>query len=337
MSNSNLHESQAFAILGTGSYAPERILTNADLSRMVDTSDEWITERTGIKERRIAAETQASSDLAVEAGKRAMEAAGISPEQIDLLIVASVTPDYPLPSTACIVQSKLGIPANAACFDLNAACSGFIYALDTAWAMLASGRYHHALVIATEKLSSIIDWKDRSTCILFGDGAGAAVIGPAREGSTSRLIASKLYAEGNYTDLLIVPAGGSRHPHEAPDASGPRRYVSMQGSVIFKHAVRQMGHAAAELLKSQGLTPDDVDLFISHQANKRIVDALMRHLSLPPEKVFVNLGRYGNTSAASVPIALDEAIRSGRLKPGNVALLVAFGAGLTYGASLLRC
>jgi 3-oxoacyl-[acyl-carrier-protein] synthase-3 len=322
-------------ILGTGSYAPERVLTNEDLAKMVDTSDEWIVARSGIRERRIAAPDQATSDLAVLAAQRALADAGAAASEIDLLIVATVTPDYPMPSTACFVQHKLGIPSTAACFDVNAACSGFIYGLDTACALVASGRYKKALLIGAEKLSSIVDWQDRGTCLLFGDGAGAAVIG-ASDRPGIGLIGTRLGALGEDTDLLCIPAGGSRTPTTAETIARGDHFIKMKGKEVFKLAVRVMEEAARDILEQHGLAATQIGLVIPHQANLRIIDAIAQYLELPVERFFVNVDRYGNTSAASIPIALDEARRGGRIKPGDLTLLVAFGAGLTYGSALIR-
>ncbi len=320
--------SPAIALLGTGSYVPERIMTNDDLSHLVETSDEWIFSRTGIRERRIAAEGEATSDLAAHAARRALESAGIDASQIDLVIVATLTPDLPMPATACIVQKKLGIPTHAACFDLNAACSGFIFALDTAWAMLGSGRYRHALVIGAEKLSSVIDWSDRTTCVLFGDAAGAVVLGPART-PDSGIVGTKLYTEGGLTDLLCIPGGGS-----TPLAAN--RTIQMKGREIFKIAVREMEDAARDILEQHHLKSDQISCVIPHQANLRIIDAIAQYLELPIDRFYINVDRYGNTSAASIPLAIDEARREGRIRPGDLTLLVAFGAGLTYGSALVR-
>jgi 3-oxoacyl-[acyl-carrier-protein] synthase III len=322
-------------ILGTGSYAPERVLTNEDLAKMVDTSDEWIVARSGIRERRIAAPDQATSDLAVLAAQRALADAGAAASEIDLLIVATVTPDYPMPSTACFVQHKLGIPSTAACFDVNAACSGFIYGLDTACALVGSGRYKKALLIGAEKLSSVVDWQDRGTCLLFGDGAGAAVIGTSDRPGIG-LIGTKLGALGEDTDLLCIPAGGSRTPTSAESFARGDHFIKMKGKEVFKLAVRVMEEAARDILEQHGLAATQIGLVIPHQANLRIIDAIAQYLELPVERFFVNVDRYGNTSAASIPIALDEARRAGRIKQGDLTLLVAFGAGLTYGSALIR-
>ncbi len=326
--------SPAIAILGTGSYAPEKILTNDDLSKLVDTSDEWIFTRTGIRERHIAAPNETTSQMAAAAARLAMSDAGVTAADIDLIIVATVTPDLPMPATACFVQHQLGVPTHAACFDLNAACSGFIYALDTAWAMLGSGRYRHALVIGAEKFSSVLDWKDRTTCVLFGDGAGAVVLGPTR--GTGQILGTKLYTEGAHTHLLCIPDGGSNTPDPAATGARTPRTVSMKGREIFKIAVREMEEAARDILAQHQITPAQIGCVIPHQANLRIIDAIARYLELPAERFFVNLERYGNTSAASIPLALDEARSSGRIKPGETTLFVAFGAGLTYGSALVR-
>lgn len=322
--------SPLIAVLGTGSYTPARVLTNADLTRMVDTSDEWIVSRTGIRERRIAATGERTSDLATAAARAALADAGVQPAEIDLVIVATVTPDMPMPATACIVQHKLGVPVHAACFDLNAACSGFIYALDTATAMLASGRYRHALVIGAEILSKVIDWKDRSTCVLFGDAAGAVVLGPTR--GTGAVLGTKLYSEGGYTDLLCIPGENGT----SPVAADPGGRIQMKGREIFKIAVREMEDAAREILEQHGLHADQIACVVPHQANLRIIDAIAQYLELPLDRFFINVDRYGNTSAASIPLALDEARRSRRIRPGDTTLLVAFGAGLTYGSALVR-
>ena len=322
-------------ILGTGSYAPERILSNAELSQTVDTSDEWIRTRCGIRERRIAAPGEATSDMGVHAARRALADAGLQPADIDLLIVATITPDMPMPATACIIQQKLGVPTNAACFDLNAACTGFLYALDTACAMLASGRYRHALVIGVEKLSAIVDWKDRTTCVLFGDGAGAVIVGKSSVPGLG-LIGTKLGALGESVDLLCIPGGGSNAPATAASIAAGSHFLKMKGKEVFKLAVRVMDEAARDILEQHHLRADQISLVIPHQANLRIIEAISAYLELPMERFFVNVDRYGNTSAASIPLALDEARRTGRIKSGDLTLLVAFGAGLTYGSALIR-
>lgn len=324
----------SYAILGTGSYTPARIMTNNDLAKIVETSDDWIFTRTGIKERRIAADDELTSDMATAAAKVAMEDAGVSPEDIDVLIVATLTPDLPMPSTACIVQAKLGLRHDIACFDEHAACSGFIYALDTAWALLQSGRYRHALVIGAEKISTVLDWTDRTTCVLFGDAAGAVVLGPSPADSTSEIIGAKLYSEGGNTELLCIPGGGSAVP--SPGPGDPPRFMQMKGREVFKFAVREMEDAVRDILEQHEIPADEVDCVIPHQANLRIIDSIAKFLKLPSDRFFVNLELYGNTSAASIPLAIDEARRSGRLPAGSLSLLVAFGAGLTYGSALVR-
>jgi 3-oxoacyl-[acyl-carrier-protein] synthase III len=322
-------------ILGTGSYAPERVLTNDDLAHMVDTSDEWIRTRTGISERRVAAPNEASSDMGVGAAQRALDDAGLKPADIDLLIVATVTPDLPMPACACFIQHKLGVPTTAACFDLNAACSGFVYALDTACAMLTSGRYRKALVIGVEKLSGVIDWQDRTTCVLFGDGAGATVIGLTDEPGRG-LLGTRLGTFGEGADLLYISHGGSRSPTTPESIAARDHCIRMKGKEVFKLAVRGMDEAARDILEQHQIRADQISLVIPHQANLRIIEAISEYLELPMERFFVNVDRYGNTSAASIPLALDEARRGGRIKPGDLTLLVAFGAGLTYGSALIR-
>jgi 3-oxoacyl-[acyl-carrier-protein] synthase-3 len=322
-------------ILGTGSYAPERVLTNEDLAKMVDTSDEWIRTRSGIRERRIAAPNESTSDMAVQAARLALEDAKLGPEQIDLLVVATVTPDTPMPAVACVIQHQLGIPTTAACFDLNAACSGFVYSLDVACAMLASGRYRRALVIGVEKLSAVVDWEDRTTCVLFGDGAGAVVIGVSDEPNRG-LIGTRLGAFGEGAELLYISHGGSSAPSTPESIARRDHCIRMKGKEVFKLAVRGMDEAARDILEQHQLRADQISLVIPHQANLRIIEAISQYLELPMDRFFVNVDRYGNTSAASIPIALDEARRAGRINPGDLTLLVAFGAGLTYGSALIR-
>ncbi|MEN9633092.1 MAG: hypothetical protein RL077_1496 [Verrucomicrobiota bacterium] len=322
-------------ILGTGSYAPERVLGNAELALMVETSDEWIRSRTGISERRLAATDENASDMGVIAAQRALAEAGLQPADIDLLIVATCTPDMPMPACACFIQHKLGLSTRTACFDLNAACSGFVYALDTACAMLTSGRYQKALVVGVEKLSSVIDWQDRTTCVLFGDGAGAAIVGKVDEVGRG-LLGTRLGAFGEGTDLLYISHGGSRSPTTAESIAARDHCIRMKGKEVFKLAVRAMDEAARDILEQCHIRPDQISLVIPHQANLRIIEAISEYLELPMDRFVVNVDRYGNTSAASIPIALDEARRSGRIKTGDVTLLVAFGAGLTYGSALIR-
>ncbi|MBD5780472.1 ketoacyl-ACP synthase III [Pelagicoccus sp. NFK12] len=322
-------------IKGTGSYTPQKALTNNDLSKIVDTSDEWIFTRTGIKERRIAGESETSSSMGAEASKRALEASGLSPEEIDVIVVGTMTPDMPFPSTACLVQEKLGIK-NAVCFDVEAACSGFLYILEIATGLLATGRYRNALVIGSEKLSSILDWEDRTTCVLFGDGAGAAVIGFAEQGDDSKIIDFRLGADGSKADMLHQPGGGCAIPPSPASLDGRQHFLKMRGKEVFKQAVRVMGQAAVEILEQNGIESDQLACVIPHQANMRIIESISSRLNIPIERFFLNLDKYGNTSAASIPIALDEAARAGRIKNGDTILLIAFGAGLTWGSALVR-
>lgn len=321
------------SIVGTGSYLPERILTNADLAQMVDTSDEWITTRTGIKERHIAAADQATSDLAVEAARRAMLQAGVSALDLDMIIVATVTPDMIFPSTACFVQKALGA-TRATAFDLQAACSGFLYAMETARQYIAAGAINTALIIGAEKLSGITDWEDRSTCVLFGDGAGAAVL-QSRPGSRG-ILGSVLGSDGNLGHLLNLPGGGSRHPTSAATIEGRLHYMKMAGREVFKHAINAMLAAAKQALERSRLSIDQVQCIIPHQANIRIIQAISERLGAPLKKYYVNLPRVGNMSAASIPVALDEAARAGFIHKDDILLLVAFGGGFTWAASVLE-
>lgn len=328
--------SSTLSIIGTGSYVPERVLTNHDLEKMVETSDEWITTRTGIKERRVAAENEATSDLAAAAARRALEAAGLTAGEVDLIIVATVTSDMFFPSTACFVQRKLGA-ARAVAFDISAACSGFLFALQTARLYLDGGIARHALVIGAEKLTSLINWQDRNTCVLFGDGAGAVVLKCDEAlGAPGRILASLMASDGNLADLLKVPGGGSALPLTAENAASRPNTIHMEGRETFKHAVTRMVEAGLEAIRQAGLTPEDISLVIPHQANARIISAIAERLGLPPERAFVNVDKYGNTSAASIPVALDEANRLGKLKSGDHILLIAFGGGFTWAATVLR-
>ncbi len=321
------------AIAGVGAYVPARVLTNADLEKMVDTTDEWITTRTGIKERRIAAKDEFTSDLAAKAAQRAMKAAGVTGEQIDLLTVATITPDMVFPSTACLVQQKIGA-RRAAAFDLEAACSGFIYGLEIAQQFIMSRTYDTVLVIGAEKLSSIVDWQDRNTCVLFGDGAGAAVL---QNRTTSHgLLTAVMGADGGKAELLHMPGGGSRCPATADSVAARLHYLRMEGKETFKHAVQAMLNAAQEALRRCEVDISQIKCIIPHQANRRIIDAVGERLGAKPGQMFVNLDRYGNTSAASVAIALDEAVSTGRIQRGDLILLVVFGAGLTWGAAVIE-
>lgn len=320
-------------IVGWGKYVPSRILTNDDLSRMVDTSDEWIVTRTGIRERHLAEGRETTATMAVQAACRALDGAGIGPEKVDLIIVATATPDYLFPATACLVQDALGA-ARAGAFDLAAGCTGFVYALGVAAAMIESGAVQTALVIGAETLSRITDWTDRNTCVLFGDGAGAVLLQAGPEGGG--VLATVLGADGSGAELLMLPAGGSRHPASHRTVSERLHFIKMQGRDVFKFAVRVIPTATREVLHRSGLSIDDVALLIPHQANGRIIESSVRELKIPPEKVYNNLERYGNTSAASIPIALCEAVEEGRLKMGDLVICVGFGAGLTWGAVALR-
>jgi 3-oxoacyl-[acyl-carrier-protein] synthase-3 len=321
------------SITGVGSYVPGRVLTNFELEKMVETSDEWITTRTGIKERRIAAKDEFTSDLAARAAMRAIQKAGISPGEIDLIIVATITSDMPFPSTACLVQQKLGA-RRAAAFDLEAACSGFIYALEIAQQFIMSRTYDTVLVIGAEKLSSIVDWRDRNTCVLFGDGAGAAVL--QNRPNAHGLLTAVMGADGDKAELLFMPGGGSRCPASAESVASRLHYLRMEGKETFKNAVQAMHTAATEALSRCEIDISKIKLIIPHQANRRIIDAVGDRLGAKPEQLFVNVHKYGNTSAASVAIALDEAVDSGRVHRGDLILLVVFGAGLTWGAAVIE-
>jgi len=321
------------SIAGVGSYIPAKVVTNADLEKLVETSDEWITSRTGIKERHLAAADEFTSDLGAEAARRAMKKAGITADQIDLIIVATITPDMPFPSTACLVQQKIGAK-RAAAFDLEAACSGFIYALEIGQQFIMSRTYDTVLVIGAEKLSSIIDWTDRNTCVLFGDGAGAAILqsSPGSHG----LLTAVMGADGDKAELLFMPAGGSRCPASIDTVNSRLHYLRMEGKETFKNAVQAMQTAASEALRRCEIDVTKIKCVIPHQANRRIIDAVGDRLGAKPEQLFVNLDKYGNTSAASVAIALDEAVESGRIERGDLILLVVFGAGLTWGAAVIE-
>jgi len=319
-------------VLGTGKHVPERILTNFDLEQIVDTNDEWIRTRTGIQERRIASPEEAASDLALPAARQALERAGITAAELDLIIVATVTPDMAFPSTACIVQEQLGAK-KAAAFDLMAACSGFIYGLANASNFIALGTYRYALIIGVEVLSKITDYTDRNTCVLFGDGAGAVVIGEVPEGRGFKSF--EIGADGTGGPLLKVQAGGSRTPASTATLDQKQHFLYMAGAEVFKFAVRIMGSAAEEALRKAGLGKEDIDLLVPHQANIRIIQSSLHRLNVPEEKCIVNLDRYGNVGAASIPMALAEADELGRLTAGDKIVMVGFGAGLTWGASVL--
>ncbi|MBU3911867.1 MAG: ketoacyl-ACP synthase III [Candidatus Omnitrophica bacterium] len=319
-------------ILGLGYYLPPKRLTNSDLEKMVDTSDQWIMTRTGIKERRIAGKDIATSDLGIKASKLAIQDSGLKPEDIDLIITATITPDMAFPATGCIIQDKIGAK-NAAAFDINAACSGFVFGIVIAQQLVSTGAYNNVLVVGAEKLSSIVDWEDRSTCVLFGDGSGACVIGA----SDNRVIVSSfLGADGSGADLLKLPAGGSRMPATKETIKQRLHFLKMEGNEVFKIAVRIMVEAANKAITKVGLGCEDIDLLIPHQANIRILMAVAKRLGLPEEKIFMNIERYGNMSAASTAVALAEASKKNKIKRGDNIVLVAFGGGLTYGAALIQ-
>jgi len=320
-------------IIGTGHFLPEKVLTNADLEHMVETSDEWITTRTGIKERHLAEKGTPTSAIATLAAKEALKNAKFNPEDIELIIIGTITPDMQFPSTACFVQANLGAK-NAACFDVSAACSGFIYAVSVAESMIKSGQYTNALVIGAEVLSSIVDWEDRNTCVLFGDGAGAVVLAPVEEGG---ILSTYLGSDGNQTGLLYLPAGGSAMPATIDTVNNRMHYLKMSGNEVFKLAVKAMADAADKAAKKAGISSvDQLDLIIPHQANMRILLAVANRLKIPEQKLFLNVAKYGNMSSASTAVALDEAVLQGRIKKGDNIILVAFGAGLTWAACVIK-
>lgn len=321
-------------IAGTGSYLPKKELTNKEMENIVDTTDEWITSRTGIKSRHIAAEHESTSDLATEAAKNALEQAGIEAADIDVIIVATITPDTLTPATACYVQHNLGAK-KAVAFDVSAACSGFLFAMEVAQRMISDGNYKNALIIGAEKLSAFTNWQDRNTCVLFGDGAGAAVLTRGDE-TTGRILATQVGSDGSQTSILNIAGGGSACPKPSLDGTGDQPYLAMQGREVFKLAVTAMKRASEAVIEEAGLDPDNIKLIIPHQANLRIIDAIADRLTIPNEKVFVNLHKYGNTSAAAMAIALDEAHREGKIVRGDNIIMVGFGAGLTYAAAAIE-
>jgi len=326
-------QGRSCSIAGVGSYVPAKVLTNAALEKMVNTSDEWITTRTGIKERHLAAPDEFTSDLGAQAARRAMQSAGVTAEQIDLIVVATITPDMPFPSTAALIQRKIGAH-RAAAFDLEAACSGFIYALEVAQQFIMSRTYDTVLVVGAEKLSSIVDWQDRNTCVLFGDGAGAAIL--RNRPNAHGLLTAVMGADGRKADLLFMAGGGSRCPASMESVAARLHYLRMEGKETFKNAVQAMYNAAQEALRRCEIDITRIKLVIPHQANLRIIQAVGERLGARPEQLFVNLHKFGNTSAASVAIALDEAVQSGQVQPGDLLLLVVFGAGLTWGAAVIE-
>lgn len=319
-------------ITGLGKYIPQKVMTNKDLEKIVDTSDEWITTRTGIKERHIAEDNVPTSELGLKAAEEAIKNSGITAKDLDLILVATVTPDMAFPATACIIQEKLGAD-KAAAFDIEAGCSGFVYALSVGSQFIESGMYDNVLVIGAETLSKITDWEDRSTCVLFGDGAGAAVLQPSNKGG---LLAFDLGADGSGGKTLFMPGGGSLNPASDKTVADKMHYIKMEGNSVFKFAVKRMGQSSLDVLKKAGLDADDVDLLIPHQANTRIIDAAAKRLKLSNDKVYVNLPKYGNTSSASVPIALVEAREKGLVNNGDIIVLVAFGAGLTWASTVIE-
>ena len=324
--------SRRIGITGLGMHVPDKVLTNFDLEKMVDTTDDWIQSRTGIKERHVAPPGTTTSDIAYEAGLKALKSAKLSPKNLELLIVATTTPDMLFPATSCLVQQRLGA-TSAVCFDLSAACSGSVFAMITAQQYLLSGRYRNALVIGAEVLSSFIDWTDRSTCVLFGDGAGACVMAPVKRGG---ILATDMGSDGSAAEMLYMPGGGSKHPPSHQSVDQRLHFLRMNGGEVFKLAVRRMADSAKRVVKQGKLNVSQVDCFIPHQANIRIIEAMAKWAGLPIEKVYMNLQRYGNTSAASNLIALYEAVKEGKVKPGDRVVMVAFGAGMTWGSMLIQ-
>jgi 3-oxoacyl-[acyl-carrier-protein] synthase-3 len=324
-----------FIIRGFGHYAPERILSNADLEKIVDTTDEWITTRTGIKQRHIVAEGEAASDMALKASRAALEDAGIEPGELTHILVATFTPDSMIPNTACALQHKLGIKGQM-CIDVSAACSGFLYALQTARGYLALDPDAKVLIVASEVISRRTNWEDRATCVLFGDAAGAVVLTGGGKGESPRVLDMMLAADGSLGDLLAVHGGGSAYAYKLGEPVGEEFFVQMQGRETFKHAVRNMTAICEALLEKNGVAKNEIDVLLPHQANWRIIDAVGRKFDIPSEKVFSNIDRYANTSAASIPVALSEAVKTGFIKTGDMVLLTSFGGGFTWGSALLR-
>ncbi|MGH9405024.1 MAG: beta-ketoacyl-ACP synthase III [Terriglobia bacterium] len=323
----------AAGILGTGSALPEKVVTNFDLEKLVDTSDEWITERTGIKERRQAAPSETTSTLCIRAARRALDMAGLKPVDLDMIICSTISPDMPLPSTAAFVQRGLGARTVLA-FDLAAACSGFLFGLTVAEQFIRNGKAKYVLVAGAELLSRFLDYTDRATCVLFGDGVAAGIIGPATPPSV--ILATEMHTDGAFAEHLFIPAGGASRPASCETVRGREHYIKMRGNELFKVAVRSLEEVSRRVLEQSGVSPDELDLFIPHQANQRITDAVRDRLGVPPEKVFSNISRIGNTSSASIPLGLDECVRSGRVKRGDLVLMSAFGAGVTWGSALIR-
>ena len=326
--------SKTAVISGIGTWVPEKVLTNDDLSKIVDTNDEWITTRTGIRERHIAAPGESCSDMAAKAAGAALRSAGADPAEIDLLVIATITADHSTPSTACLVQPRLGL-VNATCFDISAACSGFVYALDIARQYILTGAARKALVVGAEKMSAILDWQDRGTCVIFGDGAGAVVL-EAGDGASRGIVSTAMGSDGALANLIRVEAGGSTLPASAETVQNRQHFIKMEGNQIFKSAVRGMAEISEKALALAGIASADLKAVVPHQANVRIISAIAEKLAIPMDKVVLNLDRYGNTTAASIPLALEEAVREGRIQDGDFILLVAFGAGLTWGATVIQ-
>jgi 3-oxoacyl-[acyl-carrier-protein] synthase-3 len=329
----------ASAILGTGHYAPAKVLSNTDLERMVDTSDAWITERTGIRERRIAADGEVTSDMAAQASLRALEAAGLTAKDLDMIVLGTVTGDSPMPATAVRLQQKIGAQ-NIPAFDLSAACAGFLYGLSIADQFIRTGHMQRVLVVGAELLSRVLNWEDRTTCVLFGDGAGAVVLGPARAGSAGApragVISTKIFTDGALAGALTIPGGGSHMPITHGSLDEAQNKVHMVGSEVFKVAVQNLSSSSKAAIEAAGLTTRDIDWVVAHQANLRILSQVATRLDIPLERFVINIERYGNTSSASIPIALDEAVRDGRIKPGHTVLMCALGAGISWGSALVR-
>ncbi len=328
-----MQQNQRASITGIGSYLPGKVLTNYDLEKMVDTSDDWIVQRTGIKERRIVENGQITSDLATQASVRAMEDAGVSPGDVDMIITSTITPDHIFPSTSCFIQQKIGA-SRASAFDILAACAGFIYAMSIGQSFVNSGAMETVLVVGAECLSKITDYTDRTTCVLFGDGAGAVIIQKSR--AKHEILSTSLAADGSQSDILIMPGGGARNPASLESVQQRTHYIQFKGKEVFKLAINNITNLILDTVNKNGLSLEDIDLIIPHQSNLRIIEATMEKLGLPMEKAFVNIDKYGNTSSASIPIAIDEARKEGRLSKGDIVMLVAFGGGLTWGSSVIR-
>lgn len=323
-------------ITGTGSYVAEGVLTNQDLERIVDTTNDWIIERTGIKERRIAGRDIASSDMAAQATRNALEMAGLGPNDLDMIICCTVTPDRQLPATAAYVQRKIGATNHCPAFDIAAACAGSLYGIAIADSFIRTRRAKHVAIIGVELLSRVLDYEDRNTCVLFGDGAGAMILSAHEDENERGVLSTHTFTDGSLTDILYIPAGGSRHPATAETVAQRMHYVRMEGREVFKHAVRYLTDGAKVALDANGMTPDDINLVVAHQANIRILEAVSKRLGIPLDRFILNLERFGNTSSASVPLALDEAIRSGRVHDGDTVLMIALGGGISWGSALVR-